>query len=92
MESENIHHRWCENRSAVNWDLFCQARGTDNRLYAAAKARYSADCRRKLDDRASANAWWRTLIKVMCLVRSQIFPLFVRLVVRLFLIRRGKLS
>ena len=31
------------------------------RLYAAAKARYCADCRRNLDDCASANAWWRTL-------------------------------
>ena len=49
------------NRSVVNWDLFCQARGTANRLYAAAKARYSADCRRNLDDCASANSWWRTL-------------------------------
>ena len=45
----------------MNWDLFCQARGTANRLYEAAKARYSADCRRNLDDCASANAWWRTL-------------------------------
>ena len=34
---------------------------TANRLYAAAKARYSADCPRNLDDCASANAWWRTL-------------------------------
>ena len=58
---QSAYHRWCRNRSAENWDLFCQARGTANRLYAAAKARYSADCRRNLDDCASANAWWRTL-------------------------------
>ena len=45
----------------MNWDLFCQALGTANGLYAAAKAHYSADCRRNLDDCASANAWWRTL-------------------------------
>ena len=54
-------YRWCRNRSAENWDLFCQARGTANRLYATAKARYSADCRRNLNDCASANAWWRKL-------------------------------
>ena len=60
-ECRTGYHRWCRNRSAENWDLFCQARGTVNRLYAAAKARYSADCRRNLDGCASANAWWRTL-------------------------------
>ena len=49
---QSAYHRWCRNRSAENWDLFCQARGT---------ARYSADCRRNLDDCASANVWWRTL-------------------------------
>ena len=58
---QSVDHRWCRNCSAVNWDLFCQARGSANRLYAAAKARYSADCRRNIDDCASANAWWRTL-------------------------------
>ena len=58
---QSAYHGWCRLRSAVNWDLFCQARGTANRLYEAAKARYSADCRRNLDDCASANAWWRTL-------------------------------
>ena len=55
------YHTWCRIRSAVNWDLFCQARGTANRLYADGKARYSANCCRNLDDCASANAWWRTL-------------------------------
>ena len=40
---QSAYHRWCRNRSAVNWDSFCQARGTANRLYAAAKARYSAN-------------------------------------------------
>ena len=45
----------------MNWDLFCLACGTAYRLYAAVKARYSADCRWNLDDCASANAWWRTL-------------------------------
>ena len=53
---QSAYHRWCRNRSAVNWDLFCQARGTANRLYAAAKDRYSADCRRNLNDCTSANA------------------------------------
>ena len=88
---QSAYHRWCRNRSFVNWDLFCEARGTANRLHAAAKARYSADCRRNLDDCASANALWRTL-KVTCLVRSLIFLPFVRLVVHLFLIRQGRLS
>ena len=58
---KSAYHRWCRNRSAVNWDSFCQARGTANKRYAAAKARYSADCRRNLDDCASANAWWRII-------------------------------
>ena len=40
---QSAYHRWCRNRSDVNWDLFCQARGTANRLYSAAKASYSAD-------------------------------------------------
>ena len=66
----------------MKWDLFCRARGTANRLYAAVKARYSSDCRRNLDDWASANAFWRTLKG----------HAFVRLVVRLFLISRGRLS
>ena len=63
---QSAYHRWCRIRSAVNWDLFCQAQETANRLYVAAKARYSADCRRNLDDCASANAWWRTLNKRSC--------------------------
>ena len=25
---QSAYHRWCRNRSAENWDLFCQARGT----------------------------------------------------------------
>ena len=45
---QSAYHHWCRNHSAVNWDSFCQARGTANRLYAAAKAHYSADCHRKL--------------------------------------------
>ena len=69
------YHRWCRNRSAENWDLFCLARGTANRLYAAAKARYSADCRRNLDDCASANAWWRTLKGQVFCAESDIRPL-----------------
>ena len=54
---QSAYHRKCRNRSAVNWDLFCQARGTANRLYAAVKGRYSADYRRNLEDCASVNAW-----------------------------------
>ena len=57
---QSVYHHWCRNRSALNWDLFCQARGTANIFYVAAKARYSADCRQNLDDCASANAWWHT--------------------------------
>ena len=72
---QSAYHRWCRNRSAENWDLFCQARGTANRLYAAAKARYSADCRRNLDDCASANAWWRTLKGHVFGAESDIPPL-----------------
>ena len=72
---QSAYHRWCRNRSAENWDLFCQARGTANRLYAAAKARYSADCRRNLDDCASANAWWRTLKGYVFGAESGIPPL-----------------
>ena len=29
---QSDYHRWCRNCCAVNWDLFCQARGTANRL------------------------------------------------------------
>ena len=84
---QSAYHRWFRNRSAENWDLFCQARGTANRLYAAAKARYSADCRRNLDDCGSAMPGGVHL-RVMFLVRSLIFLPFVRLVVLLFLIRK----
>ena len=38
---QSAYHCWCRDRSAVNWDLFCKARGTANRLYAAAKTRYT---------------------------------------------------
>ena len=72
---QSAYHRWCRNRSAVNWDLFCQARGTANRLYAAAKGRYFADCRRKLDDCASANAWCRALKGHVFGAESDIPPL-----------------
>ena len=41
---QSPYHRWCRTRTAVNSDLFCQARGTANRLYAAANAHYSANC------------------------------------------------
>ena len=40
---QSAYHRWFRNLSAVNWDSFCQARATASRLYAAEKARYSAD-------------------------------------------------
>ena len=72
---QSAYHRWCRNRSAENWGLFCQAQGTANRLYAAAKARYSADCRRNLDDCASANAWWCTLKSHVFGAESDIPPL-----------------
>ena len=88
---QSAYHRWCRNHSAVNWDLLCQARGTANRLYAAVKARYSADSRWNLDDCASANAWWRTLKGHVFGAESEFLP-FARLVVLLFLIRQGRLS
>ena len=88
---QSAYHRWCRNRSAENWDLFCQARGTGNRFYAAAKARYSADCRRNLDDCASANAWWHTLKGHVFGAESDIPPLCSP-GGALFLIRRGRLS
>ena len=72
---QSAYHRWCRNRSSENWDLFCQARGIANRLYAAPKAPHSADCRRNLDDCASANAWWRTLKGHMFGAESDIPPL-----------------
>ena len=72
---QSAYHRWCRNRSAENWDFFCQAKGTANRLYAAAKAHYSADCRRNLDDCASAIAWWRTLKGHVFGAESDIPPL-----------------
>ena len=72
---QSAYHRWCRNCSAVNWDLFCQARGTANRLYAVAKGRYSADCRLNLDDCASANAWWRTLNGHVFSAESDIPPI-----------------
>ena len=73
---QSAYHRWCRNRFVFNWDLFCQARGTANRLYAATKARYSADCRRNLDDCDSANAWWHTLKGHVFGAESDIPPLF----------------
>ena len=39
------------------------------------KARYSADCRRNLDDCASANAWWRSLKGHVFDAESDIPPL-----------------
>ena len=72
---QSAYHCWCRNRSAENWNLFCQARGTANRLYAAASACYSADCRRNLHDFASANAWWRTLMGHVFGAESDIPPL-----------------
>ena len=56
---QSAYHRWCRSHTAGSWDLFCQARGTTNRLHAVVNARYFAICRRNLDDCASANAWWR---------------------------------
>ena len=76
------YHRWCMNHTALNCNLFCKARNTGNRLYAAVKDRYSVSCCQNFDDCASAYAWCRTL-KVMCLVGSQMFLLFVLLVVLL---------
>ena len=73
---KSAYHRSCRNRSAVNWDLFCQARGTANRLYAAAKARYSADSHRNLDDCVSANDWWRTPEGHLFFTESDIPPLY----------------
>ena len=72
---QSAYHCLCRNRSAVKWDLFCQARGTANRLYATAKARYSADCHRNLDDCASANVWWRTVKGYVFVAESDIPPL-----------------
>ena len=28
---QSAYHRWCRNRTAVNWDLCCEARGMANR-------------------------------------------------------------
>ena len=54
------------------------------RIYSAKKTRgYSANCRLMLGG---------VSFKVMCLVRSQMFLPFVLLKVRLFQIRRGRLS
>ena len=77
LNKQSAYHRWCRNSncSVVNWDLFCQTLGTANRLYAAAKAQYSADCRRNLYDCASVNAWWRTLKGHVFGAESDIPPL-----------------
>ena len=48
---QSAYHCWCKNRTAVNWDLFCQARGIDA----------AVNCRQNLDDCAYTYAWWRTL-------------------------------
>ena len=80
---QSDYHRWCRNRSVVNWNLLSQARGTANRLYEAGKARYSADCCRNLDDCASANAWWRTLKGHVFGAESDISSLFLIQRVRL---------
>ena len=74
--NQSAYPLWCRNRSVVNRDLFCQAQGTANRLYAAAKARYSADWRRNLDHCASANAWWRTIKGHVFGAESDIHPLW----------------
>ena len=58
--------------------------------YAGVKVRYSTNCLRNLDDCTSANAWWRTL-KSNVLGRSQMFLLFVLMVVSLFQILRRRL-
>ena len=81
---QSAYHCWCRNRSAVNWDLFCQAWGTANRLYAAANSRTLMTVPLRMPGGVHQ--------KVMCLVRSLIFLPFVRLVVLLFLIKRGRLS
>ena len=50
------YNLWCMNSTAVNWDLFCQARRTpiiDSLLLR--------NCHQNLDDRVSANAWWHML-------------------------------
>ena len=47
------YHRWCSNRTALSWNLFCQERSTANST--AVKDRYSANCRQNLDNCASDN-------------------------------------
>ena len=73
---QSAYHRWCRNRSAVNWGLFCQARGTANRLYAAV--------RRLVTLRTAVGilmtvplrmTWWRTLKGHVFGAESDIPPL-----------------
>ena len=28
LKQSASYHHWCRNRTTVNWDLFCQARGS----------------------------------------------------------------
>ena len=72
---QSAYHRWSRNGIAMNRDLFCKPRGTANRLYATAEARYSVNCRRNLDDRASVNAWWCMLKGHVFCVESDVPPL-----------------
>ena len=60
----------------MNWDLFCQARGMCNRIYAAVKPRYYTNCSQNLDDFASANVWWHTPKGHMFSAESDVPPLY----------------
>ena len=75
------YHRWCRNCTAVNWNSFCQSRSTANRLYAAVKVHCSANYRLMIVPLIMPGGVHK---KVMCLVRSPMFFLFILLVVRFF--------
>ena len=75
----------CTNCTALNSNIFCQARNTANILYVAAKDQFSASCRQNLDD----CAW---LMPGVYAESCQMFLLIVLLVVHLVQTRFGRLS
>ena len=76
----------------VNGPLFCQARGTANRLYAAAKARYSADCRRDVSPIADVSPIPKSpLSALVCNYRPiAITPVLSKVFERLIALRFGR--
>ena len=77
---QSAYHRWCRNRTAVNWDLFCQAGGTANRHYSGESSLIAVGILMIVPLLMLGGV----CLKIMCLVRSQMYLLVVLLEVCLF--------